>query len=203
MPRDIKKTQPVPQPSLALSLFLTHAHTHTPITFRLKALGCVCSRMLDYVCVGMCLCVYFMEDLQWQWQPAKPVSDHRKVFLSVSVWPFEETVKVIEDTSLWFRHCVNYKSQSCRVCRAEGRGMFSESVKGLLKSLTNTLVFITVVTSTIFLSFFPLSHSPCLYWSHVQSHVQAVFLWVENALRFISIVTTVTENTFKLSFLSY
>lgn len=32
--------------------------------------------------------------------------------------------------------------------------MFSESVKGLLKSLTNTLVFITVVTSTIFL--FPL-----------------------------------------------
>lgn len=125
MPRDIKQTQPVPQPSLALSLFLTHAHTHTPITFRLKALGCVCSRMLDYVCVGMCLCVYFMEDLQWQWQPAKPVSDHRKVFLSVSVWPFEETVK---DTSLWFRHCVNYKSQSCRVCRAEGRGMFSESV---------------------------------------------------------------------------
>lgn len=59
------------------------------------------------------------------------------------------------------------------MCRAEGREMFSESVTGLLKSLTNTLAFITVVTSTIFLFF---SLSPSLYWSHVQSHMQAVFL---------------------------
>lgn len=85
----------------------------------------------------------------WQWQLAKSVSDNRKVSLSVSAWPFEGAVKVIKEASLWFRHCLNYKSQCCRVCRAKGREMFSESVKGLLKSLKNTLVFITVVTSTI------------------------------------------------------
>lgn len=62
--------------------------------------------------------------------------------------------------------------------------MFSESVKGLWKSLSNTLVFITVVTSTIFLcSLFSSPRSPSLYWSHVQSHMKAVFLWAEKSLR--------------------
>lgn len=134
----------------------------------------MCARGYSNMCAGMhvlrlCVCVSYgglIDSGNWpsRWATTEKVS------VSVSVWPFEGTVKVIEEASLWFRHCVNYKSQSCRVCRAEGREMFSESVKGLLKSLTNTLAFITVVTSTIFL-FFP-SLSPTLYWSHVQSHMQ-------------------------------
>lgn len=195
MPGDIKQTQSVSRPSLtltlslslSLSLPLSHIRTHQLLSYcRPKA---VCAQGYSTMCArartaSACACALWRT--YWRWRRAKPVSDHRKVSLSVSVWPFEGTVKVIEEASLWFRHCVNYKSQSCRVWRAEGREMFSESVKGLLKSLTNTLVFITVVTSPIFL-FFCLP--PSLYWSHVQSHMQVVILWVERSSRFTMQIT--------------
>lgn len=109
--------------------------------------------------------------------PNLRVTTERSRFLC----PFEGTVNVIEDTSLLFRHCVNYKPQSCRVCRAKGVEMFSESVKGLLKSLTNTLVFITVVTSTIVL--FPSSVPLSLLVSCAVTHTGCIS--VEKSSRFI------------------
>ena len=134
---------------------------------------CVCGQAC--LCVFVCVCVCVLWRTYWLWQLAKLVSDDRKVSLFVSVWPFEGTVKVIEEAGQWFRHCVNYKSRSCRVYRAGGRENVFWVSEGAVKiSHKHISVHYCCNLYHLFVPFSLLP--PSLHWSPVQSLMQVVFL---------------------------